>query len=135
MVERRRSSRSIPHTCDHGTTELYGDTLMKILSKEHISPTEVLNVLEDREDLGPQQRTALEHLQKHVQVEDEGTLDELIEELKELDTFTEAQIIKIIDVLPKTEPEVRTLFSKERIKLEDSDVDNIIDFSRSVREH
>ncbi len=108
---------------------------MEIVSKQNISPTEVLNELSDREDLGPRQRTALEHLQKYVSVEDEGTLEELVGELKELDTFTDDQIIKIIDVLPETEPEVRSLFSKERIKLDDSDIDNIIDFSRSVQEH
>ncbi len=108
---------------------------MNIISRESISPTAVLNVLAKRDDLGPRQRTALEHLQKYVTVEDEETFDELVEELKGLDTFTEDQIIKIIDVLPETEPEVRSLFSKERIKLEDSDIDNVIDFSRSVQQH
>lgn len=108
---------------------------MEILSKKTISPTAVLNRLSDREDLNSRQRTALEHLQKHVSVDDEETFEELVEELKELDMFTEDQIIKIIDVLPGSEQEVRTLFSKERIKLEDSDIDSIIDFSESVREH
>lgn len=108
---------------------------MEILSKQNISPTEVLNRLSDRDDLNGRQRTALEHLQKHATVENEETLDELVEELKEMDMFTDDQIIKIIDVLPGSEQEVRTLFSKERIKLEDTDIDNIIDFSESVREN
>lgn len=108
---------------------------MEILSKQNISPTEALQHLEDCDDLNNRQRTALEHLQKHATVEDEDTLDELVEELKELDMFTDDQIIKIIDVLPESEQEVRTLFSKERIKLEDTDIDDIIDFSESVREN
>lgn len=106
---------------------------MEILEEDHISPTEVLNRLDGRDDLNTRQRNALEHLKKHVTVEDEDTFDELVEELKEMDMFTEDQIIKILDVLPRHEQEVRTLFSKERIKLEDDDVDSIVDFSQSVR--
>lgn len=108
---------------------------MEIISKQNISPTEVLNTLADRDDLNARQHAALEHLQKYVTIDDEETLEELVEELKELDTFTDDQILKIIDVLPRSEQEVRSLFSKERIKLDDSDVDNIIDFSRSVSEN
>ncbi len=108
---------------------------MEIVSTETISPTEVLNRLSDRDDLNTRQRNALEQLQKHVTVEDEETFDELVEELNELDMFTDDQIIKIIDVLPAHEQEVRTLFSKERIKLEDDDIDNIVDFTQSVREN
>lgn len=105
---------------------------MDIVSTERISPTNVLHYLSDQEDLKPRQQQALEYLQKHVAVQDEETLDELKEELKELDTFKDDQILKIIEILPGTEQEVRTLFSKERIKLEDSDVDQVLQFSSSV---
>lgn len=107
---------------------------MKILSREHVSPTEVLNRLADREDLKTRQQTALEHLQKHTTVQDEDTVEALVEELEELDVFSTPQIIKIIEVLPTTEQEVRSLFSKERIKLDDSDIEQVIEFSESVRE-
>lgn len=107
---------------------------MEVLSRENISPTEALKRLSDEEEenLERRQRSALEHLKKHVTVEDEETFEELRDELKELDTFTDDQIIKVIDVLPQTEQEVRTLFSKERIKLDDSDIQQVLDFAESV---
>lgn len=105
---------------------------MEIVSKETISPTEVLSVLEGSEDPNEAQRETLEYLKKHLAVSDMDTLEELREELEALDTFKDDQILKIIETLPMSEREVRTLFSKERIKLEDSDIERVIEFSESV---
>ncbi len=107
---------------------------MEILSTEVISPTQTLQHLSDREELNDRQRNTLEYLQKHVRVKDPGTVEELQQELAELDAFKDDHILKIIEILPRTEEEVRTLFSKERIKLEDEDIDSVIAFSESVSE-
>jgi len=107
---------------------------MEILSEETITSTQVLNHLKQRDDeeLNERQRRALEYLRKHVAVQDEETVDELLDELAELDLLREDQMIKLLEVLPRTEPEVRTLFSKERIKLEDGDIDRLVQFTDSV---
>lgn len=107
---------------------------MKVLSKEYVSPAHVLNQLSGRDELKRRQQSTLEHLKKHLVVDDEGTVEELVGELEDMDTFNDAQVLKIIEVLPMSEREVRALFSKERIKLDDSDIQAVIDFSESVRE-
>lgn len=106
---------------------------MEILSTERISPTEVLDHLSELEEPNTRQQQALEYLQKHVSVKDADTLEELKKELEELDAFKDDQILKIIEILPRTEQEVRTLFSKERIKLEDQDIDRVLQFADSVQ--
>lgn len=107
---------------------------MDVLSRERATPAQVFEALQDRdeEDLKRRQKSTLEYLRKHATVTDQETVDELVDELSEYDSFTEDQILKIIDVLPQSEREVRSLFSKERIKLEDEDIDRVIDFAESI---
>lgn len=107
---------------------------MDILNDDAISATDALAAMDglDEEELSEPQRRALEYLRKHVPVQDTDTFQELADELADLDAFKDDQIIKIIETLPRTEQEVRTLFSKERIKLEDSDIDDVISFVESV---
>lgn len=107
---------------------------MDVVSRKNVTATEVLDYLEDDEELTQQQQTALEYLQKHVTIQDAESAEKLMDELEDLDAFTDKQIIKILEVLPTTEREVRSLFSKERIKLDDSNIENVINFSESVRE-
>lgn len=107
---------------------------MEIVDDDAISATEALAAMDGlgEEDLTESQQRAVEYLRKHVPVQDRDTFEELAEELADLDVFKDDQIVKIIETLPRTEQEVRTLFSKERIKLDDSDIDDVISFVESV---
>ncbi|MFB6265748.1 MAG: hypothetical protein ABEI07_01550 [Candidatus Nanohaloarchaea archaeon] len=105
---------------------------MEIKTREPVSPAEVLQKLEEEDELNPSQRRAREFLEKHLAVKDVETSKKLVEELEEMDALKDRHILKIIETLPQSEAEVNALFSKERIKLEDGQVQEIIDFSESV---
>lgn len=105
---------------------------MDIKSRDPISPTAVLDHLQELEELHGVQRDTLEYLTRNLAVDDTETFEELEEELAEMDSFREEHIIKIIETLPRSEQEVRTLFSKERVKLEDGEIDEIVQFVESI---
>ncbi len=105
---------------------------MKVVSDTPVSATEALEALGSIDDLTDAQRETLEHLTRHLAVQDMETFAELEQELEEMDLFKPQHIIKIIETLPTTEQEVRTLFQKERIKLDDEDIERIIAFAESV---
>lgn len=105
---------------------------MEVESRQAISATEVLDELESVEEKNPVQEDTLEFLRKHLAVHDADTVAEMIDELKDVNNFRDEHAIKIIETLPRSEREVNALFSKERIKLEDSEVQEVMEFARSV---
>jgi DNA-directed RNA polymerase subunit F len=107
---------------------------MEIKSEEFVYPAEALRVLEetDEEERTHEQAIALENLTRHVQVEDEGTLEELHEELSEIESLKEKHIYKLLELMPEYESSVRAIFSKERVRLDDSEVEEILDICTSV---
>lgn len=107
--------------------------MMNVVSDDAISATEALDALASVDDeLTDSQQRTLEHLKKHLAVQDMETFAELEQELEEMDLFKPEHIIKIIETMPTTAQEVRTLFAKERIKLDDDDIEQIIAFAESV---
>ncbi|MDY6769464.1 MAG: hypothetical protein SVU88_00670 [Candidatus Nanohaloarchaea archaeon] len=105
---------------------------MDIESRTPVSGTEVRAQLEEVEDRNEVQRTTFEHLTKHLAVHDTETLAELKEEISGLNSFREEHVLKIIETLPRSEQEVAALFSKERIKLDDDEVQQVVDFAESI---
>lgn len=107
---------------------------MEVKEEEFVYPVEVLEVLEDtdEEERSHEQAIALENLTRHVAVDDVGTLEELHEELKDVEALKEKHIYKLLEVMPEHESTVRSVFSKERVRLDDSDIDNILDICTSV---
>ncbi len=105
---------------------------MQINTRTAMSTTAVLQHLQELEELHPVQQETLEYLSRNVAVEDMGTFEELVEELTAMDSFREEHILKIIETLPRSEQEVRTLFSKERIKLDDGEIEDIVSFVESI---
>jgi DNA-directed RNA polymerase subunit F len=91
---------------------------------------EVKNILKriekEREELIYEQRIALEHVQHFAKLPANKT-KELIKGLLEIEGINEIHAYKIADILPKTEDDVKTIFAKERISLNDSDIKKILD--------
>ncbi len=94
-----------------------------------VSLAEVKNILKkvekDREELLYEQRIALEHAQMFAKLPVKKT-EELIKELSKLDFLKENQIYKIADILPITEDDVKTIFAKERGKISDEEIKQIL---------
>lgn len=107
---------------------------MEVKDEELAYPAEALELLEgrDTEEMTHEQKIALENLSRHCKVRDLDTLEELHEEFSEIDALKDRHIYKLLEVVPEHESTVRAIFSKERVKLDDSDVENILQICRSV---
>lgn len=107
---------------------------MEIKEEESIYPVEALEVLEDRdaEEMTHEQKIAFENLSRHCKVRDKETLEELHDELAEIEDLKEKHIYKLLEVVPQHESTVRSIFSKERVKLDDSTVEEILEICQSI---
>jgi len=107
---------------------------MNVKEEEYVYPFEVLQTLEekDEEDLSHEQKIALENLTRHVKVRDLDTLQELYEELSEIESLKEKHTYKLLEVVPEHETTVRAVFEKERVKLDDSEVQDILEICQSI---
>jgi len=107
---------------------------MEIKDEEYAYPVEALNLLAEREEeqLTHEQKIALENLTRHTKIQDLDTLEELNKEFSEIEALKEKHIYKLLETVPENESTVRALFSKERIKLEDSDIEEILSICDSI---
>lgn len=107
---------------------------MEIKNEEYVYPAEALEVLQDRdeEEMTHEQKIALENLSRHTKVTDLETLEELYSEFEEIEALKNKHIYKLLEVVPQYESSVRAIFSKERVKLDDSDIESILDITQSI---
>ena len=107
---------------------------MKIENEEYVYPVEVLEELEEKEEenLTHEQKITLENLKRNVQVDDLETLKELHKELEEIGDLKNKHIYKILELMPEHESTVKTMFSKERLKITDEQVEEILEITTSV---
>lgn len=107
---------------------------MNIEDQEFIFPVQAREALEETdEDEGThEQKIALENLTRHTQVEDVGTLEELYEELSEIESLKEKHIYRLLEVMPQYESSLRAVFSDERVRLDDSEFEKILEICQSV---
>jgi DNA-directed RNA polymerase subunit F len=96
---------------------------------------EVKNILKkaskERGELLYEQKIALEHAQKFAKLPVKKT-NEMIKELASLDFLEHIHAIRIADLLPTTEDDVKTIFAKERITLGGNEIKKILEI---VRKH
>jgi len=107
---------------------------MEVVEEETVYPTEVLDLLEDRDEdeLVHEQLITLENLTRHCRVNDLDTLEELSDELSEIESLKHRHIYKLLEVVPQNESTVRAVFQKERVKLDDDEIDSILDICESI---
>jgi DNA-directed RNA polymerase subunit F len=96
---------------------------------KYISLSEVKNILKkiekERNELTYEQRIALEHANKFSKFTTQK-VKELIDDLMKLEFIEEAHIYKILDLLPKTDEDIKTIFAKERINIDDDKINKIL---------
>jgi len=99
------------------------------MSEQYISLAEVRDLLtaeNERRELLTTQKAAMEHA-RAVSI---LTLDQtkaLIAEVGQVPGVTDSIAVKIADLLPKASEDVRAIVSKERLTLEPSVIDNILE--------
>lgn len=109
---------------------------MKVVKRDLTDQLAALDMLDDldEDELKPAQRAGLEFLRKNTKIQDRGSLEELTEEFQEIDGLKDKHIIKLLELLPTHIEELDVLFSKERIKLDESQKQQIIDICTSYSE-
>ncbi|NLL94708.1 MAG: hypothetical protein GX224_02985 [Thermoplasmatales archaeon] len=100
------------------------------MADRYVSVAEVREMLRDeegrREEIPPIQRYALTLAQATSEISGESARA-MRKELLELEFMTKHSACKISDLLPRHPRDVRAIFHKERVNLEASDIDAIIE--------
>ncbi|MCJ7429099.1 MAG: hypothetical protein MUP66_01785 [Candidatus Nanohaloarchaeota archaeon QJJ-5] len=106
---------------------------MDIVERSYSDGIKARDILSDRDvdELSHAQQIGLEYLRKNMKIADRDSFEELYDELSEVESIKEKHVIKLLELLPTEPEEVETIFSKERVKLEDSDIDRIVEICSS----
>lgn len=99
------------------------------MSEQYVTLAEVRDLLAaegEKRELLTSQKVALDHAQTVCTISLESA-KALIEEVSQLEEVSDAVAVKIADLLPQYPEDVRAIFSKERIVLDNAKIDEIID--------
>lgn len=102
------------------------------MSEHYVTLAEVRDLLEAEaeirgyDNLLQSQKAALDHAQTVCSISLEQA-NAIIDEAKQLDFVGDSVALKIADLLPRYPEDVRAIFSKERITLEQAQIQQIID--------
>ncbi len=95
-----------------------------------VSLAEVKNILKkvekQRKELLYEQRIALEHANRFAKLSIKKT-NELIKELLTIEKLEERHAYKIAEILPTNDEDIKALFAKERVTLDDEDIKKILE--------
>ena len=101
---------------------------MEVKSEDVISWGEVRRILAGKEkikELGYEQKNALEHLRNFSKLS-EAKEKKIVEELAKIERLRKKHVVGILNFLPETLNDLKTLFSSERIVLSEDDKKRII---------
>ena len=102
---------------------------MDVIMEEDISMQEAKNIMEERKkqrDLVYDQKICLEYLDKAARLT-ATQIKNLTEELGKISILKPRYIALILNMMPDTDEEVESLFSKERINLKKEETKQIVD--------
>ena len=95
-----------------------------------VSISEVKNILKkvekEREELTYEQKIALDLAQKFAKLT-VSKAKNMIKELMNLDFLNESHAYRIANLIPKTNDDIKTIFAKDRITLDDNKIKNILE--------
>ena len=97
-------------------------------SDHYVTLAEVKEMLDAEaadHELTPEQRYALDQVNKNVKVS-ASNAQKLVKELRELPFVSEAQAVKVADIMPTHVDDVRVLFAKERSTVDKKQLEQII---------
>jgi DNA-directed RNA polymerase subunit F len=97
-------------------------------SDHYVTLAEVKEMLDAEaadHELTPEQRYALDQVNKNVKVS-ASNAQKLVKELRELPFVSEAQAVKVADIMPTHVDDVRVMFAKERSTVDKKQLEQII---------
>ncbi len=110
---------------------------MRILEEKPLTLAEAKEILteleKERDALGYEQKVTLDFMKTYVQLKKEDA-EQAKKELKEkLPELKEHHVAMLINILPETVDEVRILFSKERVELDEEKMKQILEILDKIR--
>ncbi|MEM2908048.1 MAG: RNA polymerase Rpb4 family protein [Candidatus Hadarchaeales archaeon] len=106
-----------------------------VSNEKVITLAEVLEILEKQKkhgELGYGQRLTFDYAQKFAKL-DAGKARELVGELLKLGNLKEHQAVALVDLMPETKEDIQLIFSKERVRLGEEDIQKILDLINKFR--
>ncbi len=107
----------------------------KALEERAVTSSEVKLILKEREgegELNYEQRTSLGYLEKIIKL-DPKKAKKAVEELAKAEKIKPDIAVKIVDVLPRDEEDVRAIFAKERYVLTKEEIGEILKVIDGIR--
>ena len=108
---------------------------MDIVSEEDLSIHDAKRIIDERKkerDLVYDQKICLEYLEK-VATLTSTQVKNLVEELGAISILKPRYIALIVSMMPDTEEEVETLFSKERTNLKKEEIKKIVEIIKKYK--
>jgi len=100
----------------------------KILDRKEVTLREVAEILSSTdEELGFEQAKTLEYAKKMAKLDAEKEKKMIEELMAEIEKIDRAKAVKIVDLLPRTEDEVKEIFAKEIYTLNDEEVKKVLE--------
>jgi len=106
------------------------------MEEEYVSLAELKVILEKekaaRGELNPEQQYALSHAGMFAKV-DVSKVPAMVKELMEIPMMSQANAVKIVDLLSTAVDDVRAIFAKERFSLSKEDADKALEIVAKYR--
>ncbi|HEX16868.1 MAG TPA: RNA polymerase [Thermoplasmatales archaeon] len=102
-----------------------------MMEERYVSISEVKNILKriqkERKELTYEQKIALKHAEAFARLSVTKTKQLIKELLDNIEKIDEKHAYKIADLLPQHEEDVKLIFAKERVNLDDEDIKKILE--------
>ncbi len=110
---------------------------MKILEEEAISYAEAKEIMEavekETQEMGYEQKITLDFLRSCVILNAESARKAKEELKKEIPELKDTHIAMILNILPEEEEDVKIIFAKERVELDETKIKKILEIVAKIK--
>ena len=104
----------------------------KIIKERKITMGEVLDVLNEEDELGQFQLRVLDYVKKMTKINGKKS-EELVKKLLELGDITEEEAVQIVNIMPKSKEELKTIFYHRKTIIMEEFLNKILEILDAFR--
>jgi len=104
----------------------------KIIKERKITIGEVLDVLSEESELGQFQLRVLDYVKKMTKIDGKKS-EELVKKLLELGDITEEEAVQIVNIMPKSKEELKTIFYHRKTIIMEEFLNKILEILDTFR--
>jgi len=104
----------------------------KIIKERKITMGEVLDVLNEEDELGQFQLRVLDYVKKMTKINGKKS-EELVKKLLELGDVTEEEAVQIVNIMPKSKEELKTIFYHRKTIIMEEFLNKILEILDAFR--